>query len=203
MSVNNSHYGFNGKDPKPDNGRWRTLWIMLALLIVILIAVFSSGCNFDLFKSKTERKGDSTAVSIQKEARKDSSSGMTVSKEESRKKEENEWWRIIQQFEPKRGDTTINNFYPQPATIIYEGGKGTKEENTSRFDSSAFLQLNQWWKDKFDSLEYKFQEATKNKESHSSGLGFTALLLVALGVIIIPKLLSWIGSNYHLTKKPK
>jgi hypothetical protein len=181
--------------------KWKLVWGLLALLMALVIVLFCTGCNFDMFKTKAERRSDSTAVSVQRHGSSDSTAAVTTSREDTRKKEDVEWWRIIQQFQPGR-DTTINNFYTQPATIIYEGGKGSKEETTSRFDSSAFVQLNLFWKDRFDSLQVRIEDIQKRKES-SGGIGLTTLLLVALAVILLPQLLKWVGSNYSFTKKIK
>lgn len=181
-----------------DNTIKSLLLILLAVVCILFTLLLCSGC--EVFKFRKENKTDSTAVKKKIAVATDSSNGGSVKKEETKSKEENEWWRLIQHY---GRDTVTNNFYPQPATIIYEGGRGNKEESTSTVDSSYYQNMMRMVAMSFDSLNRKVDSIENKKHSETKGVGLITLLLVAGGAVVLLKLMGWVGSNYSFVKVKK
>lgn len=155
---------------------WVTPCILLAFFLIISI----SSCN--VFKTKTQRHTDSTAlhkITITDSA---GNTAVAVKKEETKSTEENEWWRIIQLFAGKK-DTTINNTNLYPSTIIYEGGKQKKEESAMRYDSAFLAQFARFFFQKIDSTNARIDEV--NKQKKSSAITIWHILGACIGTVML------------------
>lgn len=152
------------------------LVFMLAWLLVILLS-----CN--VIKGKRSTRSQTDSVSRQTTATVDTSQGGSVSKDVSR--ETFDWSKLTLQYPP--GDTNITNIYnyPQrPATVIYETGKGTKEE--SRTDSAWFHNFLTKMDERYDARFTMLEESIKNKETKPNiwfYVIFGAIILAAQGVL--------------------
>lgn len=161
------------------------LVFMLAWLLVILLS-----CN--VIKAKRSTRATTDSVSRQTTAVVDTSQGGSVSKAVS--KETFDWSKLTLQYPP--GDTNITNIYnyPQrPATVIYETGKGTKEE--SRSDSTYWQNAFSLIQAQQDSLHRELLEMRKEKETRPSIWLFVA---VVVGIMIVWKGIGWVTSKYSL-----
>ena len=161
------------------------LVFMLAWLLVILLS-----CN--VIKAKRSTRATTDSVSRQTTAVVDTSQGGAVSKAVS--KETFDWSKLTLQYPP--GDTNITNIYnyPQrPATVIYETGKGTKEE--SRSDSTYWQNAFSLIQAQQDSLHRELLEMRKEKETRPSIWLFVA---VVVGIMIVWKGIGWVTSKYSL-----
>ena len=174
---------------------------MLCINVLLIWLIFFPITGCEVFKFLRQNSSDSTAVKKTAVTNSDSTAGGSVKKETSNSKEESEWWRIIQQYQPKGGDTTINNFYPQPATIIYEGGKGSREEIKNTTDSSWYSNIMKMMADTFDSTNRRLDTIERSKHSETKGLGLVTIVLIGVGLLIANKLLGFFGNNYRIAKK--
>lgn len=170
---------------------WLTLF-MLAWLVVIMLS-----CNVIKGKRSTRATVDSVARKTVNVV--DTGSGGAVSRGTS--KETFDWSKLTIQYPP--GDTNITNIYnyPQkPATVIYETGKGTKEETHT--DSTWFKNALSAMQNSVDSLHRELATSQKDKETRPSvwlflGLGVAGWLLgAALG-----KCWKWVTARYNVFSK--
>jgi hypothetical protein len=165
----------------------RLIFILLLLFLTAMIIVGVSSCK--ILKTKSELKADSTA--LHQKTKTDSAAINTgaVKKEETKSKEENEWWRIIQQFANKK-DTNITNTNLYPSTIIYEGGKGKKEESRSSYDSSFYNFVLKMISDSLSSISTRVEQSSKSKETQAITIWHIigACIGTALLMIILSKL---------------
>lgn len=179
-------------------------WIVAVLLIymlAVIVLVFCTGCNIERFFSR--QRSDSTAVSKVQTGIKDSLNSGSVSTNNSKSKEDYEWWRMIVENMPK-GDTavTVNNIYPAPARVIYEGGSGTRQEEKQSKDSTWMHQLFSLIKESFDSTNRRIDNVEKQSKTETKGLGlFFTLILVMIGAVLLFKLMGFVGNNYSIIKK--
>lgn len=179
---------------------WRCLWLALLGLIIVISMLFSS-CK--ILHTKKTKSNDTTSVKKTEIATKDSSTRGVVQSDSSKTKEEFEWWRLI--LSQQRGDTNVYNInsYPQPATVIYEGGKGSREEQKHLYDSAWDNRMAVQVALAIDSMNRKIDSMEKNSRTETKGVGLFTLLLVGAGFLIANKLLGFVGSNYSITKKSK
>lgn len=136
-------------------------------IIVLLVLLFLS-CGCSISKAKSSRSVDSTAT------HKVDSGG--VSKTNTTSKQANEWYRETVYF---GRDTTINNYYTQPAgpaIIIREGGQSLQENTHGTYDSG--------WRKKADSLALALEESKKKKQEQALN-GWQIVGLIVGGAIIL------------------
>lgn len=172
--------------------------IVFHLVIIYLAIVALMHCGCQVLKTKRSSRNDSTATAQVVKAASDSSAGGIVSKSNTASKEENEWWKKTFMF-PTGRDTTVNNFYPQ--TVILEGGKGTKEQTTTNYDSAFYSTLQKMFSDSLSSIKRTVEENSKDKESKTKGLTLMAALLIMAGYVVVTKGLGWVLSKYTIVKK--
>lgn len=171
--------------------------IILVSITVLLLAILLGSCEILKFKKKTAT--DSTKVTTQQVAVKDSSTGGTVHKEEKNSKDDYEWWKVTLQNLQRPGDTTITNIYPQ--TVIYEGGKGVKEESSNTYDTSWQHRFFEYMNARYDSLGVKIEAVQKDKHAETKGVGLITMILIIAGVYLLLNGLGFVVKNYSITKK--
>ncbi|HEV7782599.1 MAG TPA: hypothetical protein VGO58_15095 [Chitinophagaceae bacterium] len=189
-----------------DNSSIKKLLIILLIISVLMTCVLSSGCSFDMFKTKAERSMDSAGKKSVITVQNDSSNSGHIKKDEGKSKEQYDYWKTTLEFmQGQKGDTTINNIYnyPQPTKVIYEGGKGIKEESHSNIDSGWMVQMQHKYEASLDSAVKSMREVSKVKESHTGMPPLFQLGLLGLGFIIINKVFGAIGKKYTITQKNK
>ena len=179
------------------DSKMRLVFFILVTLIALVIAFLSNGC--EILKSNNSNKGDSTHVNKQFSSDTSSINAGTVKYDEKKSLEENEWWRIIKQFPKGDTITPITNVYP--STVIYEGGKGRKEESQQSYDSSFLQHFESRVMSKVDSISFKVEQISKQKSTNSTGIGYTTLILILAGYFILTKGAGFIFSKYTITKK--
>lgn len=158
---------------------------ILGLVAIILLMI-----SCQVLKSKKSISSDSTSVKKEVLAITDTSKGGSVKTNTT--KEEFDWYKMTQLFDQnkaKPGDTKV-----YPSTVIYEGGKGSKESTT--IDSSWFKNALAIMQAKVDSTNKKYEEDQKNKSSESKGLGLW-LIAICFGVYwLLTKGISFLTSKY-------
>lgn len=176
------------------------LWLALLALIIVVSLLFSS-CK--ILHTKKESKNDTTRVIKADLSVKDTSSKGSIKKDDTQSTDKYEWWRIITSL-PK-GDTNVYNIntYPAPATVIYEGGSGVKEEQRQIMDSSWDNKMTMLVAQAIDSMNRKISNLENNSRTETKGVGLMTILLIGAGFLIANKLLGFLGGNYTITKKVK
>lgn len=146
------------------------LLIIATVIIVFSIAMMLAGCSVTKNKKSTEK--EATHIVANDSAR--------VQKNENSEKNKSDWERQIVIYNTP--DTTINNYYPQPKTIIYERGSNSQEKSSFNYDSAFSAKL--------DSLKISQKEVVKEKKEQALSfwqiVGLCALVSVVL--ILISKL---------------
>ncbi len=179
---------------------FKLVYVLMIVLLAIIVAVFSSGCSIEKFFSR--QRSDSTIVAKTQTEKKDSTSAGSVNTTNNKSKEDYEWWRVILENMPKiDSNVTVNNIYPAPARVIYEGGTGKIEQEVNSKDSTWFYQLALLIKATTDSTNKRIDNLEKKKDVSTPGLGLWTLIIVAGGAVIFFKLLGYAGSNFTITKK--
>lgn len=172
----------------------RALFFTLVVALILATCSLIGGC--EILKSKRSSSADSTSVSRKTEANNSDSSGGRVSKEQSNSK--NEYERTTFIYPPR--DTTVLNVYNQPpSTIIYE--KGKSEQATTRVDSGWFKMMEQQLKSMSDSLSSSRKENSKDVEKQTKGVGLIAVILIALGAVVLFKLMGWGLGKFTIVRK--
>lgn len=174
----------------------KLLFAALAITIAILIILFASGC--EVLKSKRQSYSDTASVKKTELVVKDSSAAGNVKITDEKRKEDYEWFRLILQNWPK--DSSVTNIYPQPATIIYEGGKGRSETAMIRRDSAWDNKLTLLVANTLDSMNRRMEMIEKKKQSETKGVGLVTLLIVGAIFLLVNRLLAFAGSNYKIQK---
>lgn len=166
-----------------DWGKWTVRLILSGALLTL--AIILNSC--DIMKLKRSNRQQVNAVSASKDTSSKQEQGGSVSSSENKSAHDYEWFRWMLPYIAKGGDTTINNFYSQPAappTIIYEGGKGRMEQENKQNDSSWYLRLDMQMRQMYDSLAAKMESKDKMKEVKGPNLwdylGMAALVLVII-----------------------
>jgi hypothetical protein len=165
------------------------IFLKLAVVTALLVA-YCSGC--EVVKAKKSNSADSTAVSKSTMAMENKTHAGSTRMEDNRSKEENEWTRLTLKYlaDKDDGDTTINNFIQQPATVIYESGKSIRKEENKITDSSWGYQAMTMFALRIDSLSSKVDSYEKGKRSETKGFGELTLVLICVGVIAVYRILS-------------
>lgn len=167
-----------------------SVFIRIATLIALTIAYLCSGC--EVLKTFNRNKSDTTSVKRSAVAVDNTHAGGGLRTEDNQSHEDNEWFRVTMKYlaEKKDGDTTINNFIPQPATVIYEGGRSTRDEESKVVDSTWYHSMMKLTAMAVDSMSRKVDNYGKTKHSEMKGVGWITVLIVGLGIIILNKVLS-------------
>lgn len=167
---------------KPD----RITIFMLVCLVIILLS-----CN--VLKGKRSMTASVDSVSRHSTAVIDTGTGGQVSKNTT--KSTDEWWRTTVQYPPRDTIHNVTNVYP--STVVYEGGKGTKE--VQQVDSSWFHNAMSLLQASQDSVSRLMREQTKDKETRPSVWLFVGILVA---VLVCWKLLGtgwkWLTAKYHI-----
>lgn len=146
------------------------LLIIATVIIVFSLALMLSGCTVTKHKKSTEK--EATHFLTNDSAR--------VQKNENSEKNKSDWERQIVIYNTP--DTTINNYYPQPKSIIYERGSNSQEKKSFNYDSAFSAKL--------DSLKVSQKEVVKEKTEKAFSfwqiVGLCALVSAVL--ILISKL---------------
>lgn len=192
---------------KADQDRETTMfkWVFWLLAIVIIALAVSMALGCDSFKHFTGSKSDTTHVDKKNLAVVDTSAGGSVKKEDTKTHEENEWFKLTLQYlqSHPNGDTTItnNNYYPQPATVIYEGGKGSKDEHKSTIDSTFYFNIMRMIAASTDSMSRKIDNYEKTKKVEAVGFKWIPMILVLVGLFVLYEVYKGFKSKYQLVKK--
>lgn len=178
------------------------VWFLgiLACLLFWLLLLSAAGC--EILKGKHHTTSDSITVKKQTVTGQDSTQSGSVKKEESQVHEETEWFKLTMQYLQAHpgGDTTINNYYPQPATVIYEGGKGKKDEQTKSTDSSFYINIMRFIAASNDSLSRRLDVMEKNKKSETKGLQLLPLALLLAGLYVLSDVYKGAKQKFLLRK---
>lgn len=173
--------------------------VIIAILLFLLM-LLNTNCSIEKFFSR--QRSDSTDVTKTQTEKKDSTSAGSVNTTNTKSKEDYEWWRVILENMPKKDtNVTVNNIYPAPARVIYEGGTGKIEQEVNSKDSTWFYQLALLIKSSTDSTNKRIDNLEKKKDVSTPGLGIITVILIAAAVAIFFKGVSYIVSNYKLSKK--
>lgn len=179
---------------------FKLVYVLMIVLLAIIVAVFSSGCSIEKFFSR--QRSDSTTVAKSQTEKKDSTSAGSVNTTNTKSKEDYEWWRVILENLPKKDtNVTVNNIYPTPARVIYEGGTGKIEQEVNSKDSTWFYQLALLIKATTDSTNKRIDNLEKKKDVSTPGLGIITVILIASAVAVFFRVISYVGSHYKLSKK--
>lgn len=154
------------------------IWIFFTLVFLAGCSLLFPSCK--VLKAKQEK--------LQQTVVTDTTDSGHVSKSNTSSIEENEWWRAIVQYQqPKGRDTTINNFYSTPPTqpqVIYlEGGKGKKETQENKYDST--------WDKRFERLEQIVSESKKEKKTEVLSTWQIIAICIGASVILSKIKFSW------------
>ncbi|HVZ55837.1 MAG TPA: hypothetical protein VG870_04200 [Chitinophagaceae bacterium] len=169
--------------PNPPNLE-RALVIIIATILIVAMAIASSGCKVIRSIKATHR--DSIAT-----ARVDTGH---VSRSETTGQINSDWWREIISFLPKGKDSIVYQektlqpvYYTQPVQIIREGGTQQQAIQTVNYDSV--------WNVRFNQLEKSLDE----KISHTKSTGFPGWWVpAAVGVVVLTQ---FIFSYFKIIRK--
>lgn len=165
-------------------------------VIIVFISTLFLFQSCEITKKLKRNSSDSTAVSKLTTSLIDTSGGGSVSKTTMVSKEDFDWWRTTMQY---KGDTSVTNVYP--STIIYEGGKGSKQSETNEVDSSWFKNALAIIQAQSDSISVIKESFEKNKQSETKGVGLVMVILICAGFWVVSKLFGLITSKYSIVKK--
>lgn len=165
---------------------------------IIILILFLSGC--ELTKQIKHSTSDSTSLNKSTVNAVDTSKGGSVKTTNTTTKEDFDWYKITQLFSQNK-DTSINNTNVYPSTVIYEGGKGTKEQVSNTIDSSWFKNQLSFMTLTIDSLNKKIETYSKDKHSETKGVGLIMVIIIVVCGMIAYFLLSKILGGYTIVKK--
>lgn len=185
---------------KHSKSYWICLWLVL-LGLILVVSMFFASCKILHFKKASS--SDTTSLKKTEVQVKDSSNKGGIKTDDTKTKDQYEWWRVITSL--PRGDTNVYNInsYPAPATVIYEGGSGVKEEQRQVRDSIWDNNVTVMVAQAIDSMNRKLSNLEKNSKTETKGVGLITVLLIGAGFLIANRLLGFVGSNYTITKKEK
>lgn len=153
--------------------QWSIIIIWIVAMILSCCALLS--CSF--MKKINRSKSDSASIRKELNSSFDSSKSGSVKNEKNHFKEDSDWWKITQTFPQSKSPVPgVTNVYP--STVVYEGGKNSKEQEQSSSDSS-------WMKNAISKLESKLDSAGKVIENYESNTKTKAFQLTWWMVIIL------------------
>ena len=160
------------------------LIVRLATLIVLTIAFLVSGC--EVFKKVKENKADTASIKKVLMTTGKSDEHVNISSEKKRYEEENDWLKITMQWldENKTRDSNLNNV-SHPATLIYETGKSTRNQESTRHDSTWYLNAVKVFALAVDSISRKVGNYEKTKHSKTKGFSIFSIVLMGLTLVMI------------------
>lgn len=167
---------------------WAAVITFLIVFFALCMLMLTPGCK--VLRNIEKKSSDSTSVSKTTTVAVDTTKGGAVKK--TNIKEENEWWKKTEIFGQRDTNTTVNNIYP--STIIYEGGKGSKEVNT--FDSNWFKNALSLMQASIDSTNKKNEEYLKNSKTESKGLGVWLIVICFAVYWLLTTGIGWLTSKY-------
>jgi len=182
---------------------WKLILIVAALLSFIVFCL--SSC--EVLKKSSSSSAENTSLQKQTTATTDSSTGGALKKQNSITKEDYDWFKTTLQFAAPAKDTNITNIYNytqpgQPATIIYEGGKGSRQTEQTTIDSTWFKNALSQMQQQLDSTNTKLSAAQSQKHTETKGVGLITVLLIVGGGLLAYRLLGF-ASNFTIVKKVK
>lgn len=171
---------------------------IIGILIMLLLFIWwlLSGC--EILKHRSSIATDSGTVSKAGSLLKDTSSGGRVSINTNTNKEAFDWFKTTLQY-PRDTTANITNVYP--STIVYEGGKGTKEQTSITTDSTWFKNAIEQMQAKYDSGFAKMQASQMDSKSQTKGVGLMTVVLILLGYFVLTNGIKFISSKYSIVKK--
>lgn len=168
-------------------------WILLFMLACLLVILASC----ELFKKTTKKETDSMTSSVKTSAGLDTSKSGSVTKTNTNTKEQDEWWRKIIQY-PVDTSHDVTNVYP--STIIYEGGKGTKETNTQQIDSNWLKAYIAFAMSQKDTTHASASSKEVEKQSETKGLGVWLFVICFAGYWLLTTGLPWVVKRVKFVK---
>lgn len=177
--------------------------LKIAFINFVALALMLGGC--EVIKAKKASRMDQTGVQRIAQSSSDSSAGGSLKKSDNISKEQYDWYRTTMQYLPGQyKDTNVTNVYnypQQPATIIYEGGKGAREQSSSTFDSSWFQNALATAMARVDSLTQKLEMSEKNKQSETKGVGLVMVIIIVIAGIVVYALLRNAIRKFKIVKR--
>jgi hypothetical protein len=142
---------------------WSNIIFWIAVFIVLCFLLLS--CS--VLKKSSSKKDDFTNLSKSNLSTQDSGRGGKLSTGKILTKEDFDWFKTTVINSPQRKDTLspVTNVYP--STVIYEGGKGSKQTDATSFDSSWFKNALALRDERIDSLSKVKHEDTSSKKSET------------------------------------
>lgn len=165
----------------------------MRVIITLLVLLSLNSC--ELTKKLRGQKSEEDKEAKVSKASVDSSKGGYISKETNKTKEEFDWYKMTQLFDQnkqKPGETKV-----YPTAVIYEGGKGTKESETTKFDSTFFQNLLKNIYDSLGKVNSKAESNSKDVHRESKGLGWWLFVIIAVGAIIVYE---WLTGKFKIVK---
>lgn len=168
----------------------KSKWILFLAFVLAFLSLCFLLLSCEVIKGKKTIASDSTTVKKETVAVVDTSKGGSVKTNTT--KEAFDWYKMTQLFDQNKqpaGDTKV-----YPSTVIYEGGKGTKESTT--IDSTWFKNALSLLQAKIDSANAKYESSEKNKQVESKGLGVWLLVICFAAYWVLTKGISWFTGKY-------
>ena len=167
-------------------------WKLVITFIILFSLLAWAMLSCKLIKDVQRSSVDTTSVKKINTAAVDTGTGGATKR--SMTKEEFDWWKKTETYQPAAPGVT--NVYP--STVVYEGGKGTKETNT--FDSAWFKNALSLMQSQYDSLNTKTEEYRKQSETKTKGLGTFFIVLICIGCFILYLILSKYLKRFKIVK---
>jgi hypothetical protein len=176
------------------------VFVALIILLVLFTCSLVGGC--EVLKHKRTISGDSTHVTKMISAEIDTAGGGHVSKNESSSKSQYEKTTLLY---PVSKDTNVFNFYNsfpqhagQPYAVIHE--TGTNEQSNKSFDSSWYSRMESRFTATLDSVNKRFNETTKDKETRGPLFSWFGIIVLIIGLFIVWELGKKYLGKYRIVK---
>lgn len=168
-------------------------WILLFMLACLVVILASC----ELFKKTTKQETQDMAASSKTASGLDTSKSGSVTKTTTNVKENDEWWRETWKFPIDTGHDVTNVY---PSTIIYEGGKGTKETNTQQIDSNWLKAYIAFAMSQKDTTHASASSKEVEKQSETKGLGIWMFVICFAGYWLLTTGLPWMVKRVKFVK---
>ncbi len=172
---------------------WKAIVIFVIAFLLLCFLLLSC----EIIKGKKSSKSDVSSLRKESVHLIDSSEGGSSRKTDTKVKEEFDWYKMTQLFNnaQKPGDTKV-----YPSTVIYEGGKGTKETQVNSIDSNWFKNAMSLLQAKLDSANAKIEQSEKNKHSESKGVGLIMVIIIVIIGLIVYKVAGYYFGKFKILK---
>jgi hypothetical protein len=170
---------------------------ILYAMITGVIILCLQGC--EILKNKKSLQLDDTAVSKKETAATDSSQGGSINKTETKTKEEFDWWRMTQLFDQNKAVPGETKVYP--STIVYEGGKGSKEQTQNSTDSTWFKNAISLLTNQVDSLNRKLEMKEKDIKSETKGVGLVMVIIIVAAAFVLYLIGKGLFKKFSIVKR--